>query len=331
MLPGTTGTQTGSQATASGVTLAISNAARATGTSFEYLLATARVESHLNPTAAAPTSSARGLYQFIEQTWLGTLKEAGAKFGYARYADAITRDPSGRFVVNDPALRKDIMQLRDDPTASASMAAAFTQHNAESLAQRLGRRASDGELYIAHFLGSGGAGRLIAGAANDPQAIAANAFPNAARANQSIFYDQQGRARTIAEVYGVLVGRYDVARAGQHGPTLARNQGTPPATVGASNRVAAPVPLGPTGASTVQTQAASAAAAPAFESLFSDRRSGPVSQIVHDLWGSRPHVAAALTGQAAPPVATTGTRTGAPLDLFSDQPRNVRGLFGGGS
>jgi len=327
MLPGMTGTQTGSQANASGVAVAINNAARATGTSFEYLLATARVESHLNPTASAPTSSARGLYQFIEQTWLGTLKDAGAKFGYARYADAITRDSSGRFVVNDPAMRRDIMQLRDDPTASATMAAVFTQRNAESLAERLGRRASDGELYIAHFLGPGGASKLIASAANEPQAIAANAFPDAALANHSVFYDKQGRARTAAEVYGVLVGRYNVARGGAHGPTGAAMTAAAVSKAGPAPVVSAPLP--PSGATAGQTQAAVTAAAPAFESLFSDQRSGPVSQLVRDLWGSRPHVAAALTGQAAPPPAATDTRAGAPLDLFSDQPRNVRGLFGG--
>ena len=52
------------------VTGAIRQAAQATGTSFQYLLATAQVESGLNPQAGASTSSARGLFQFIEQTWL---------------------------------------------------------------------------------------------------------------------------------------------------------------------------------------------------------------------------------------------------------------------
>ena len=38
-----------------------------TGADFQYLLATAQVESNLNPNAQAPTSSARGLFQFTEQ------------------------------------------------------------------------------------------------------------------------------------------------------------------------------------------------------------------------------------------------------------------------
>ena len=71
---------------------AIKQAAGATGTSFEYLLATAKMESNFNPTAQASTSSAKGLFQFIDQTWLGTVKEAGAAFGYGQYADAITRN-----------------------------------------------------------------------------------------------------------------------------------------------------------------------------------------------------------------------------------------------
>ena len=60
------------------VTGAIRQAAQATGTSFQYLLATAQVESGLNPQAGAATSSARGLFQFIDQTWLATIKQSGA-------------------------------------------------------------------------------------------------------------------------------------------------------------------------------------------------------------------------------------------------------------
>src|SRR5262245_28143615 len=84
---------------------AIRKAARATGTSFDYLLAAAKVESNLDPGLTVRTSTATGLFQFIEQTWLGTLKQAGPAFGYGDYADAITRTASGRYVVEDPALR----------------------------------------------------------------------------------------------------------------------------------------------------------------------------------------------------------------------------------
>src|SRR5258708_6798563 len=134
---------------------AIKQAASTTGTSFEYLLATAKMESNFNPKASASTSSARGLYQFIDQTWLGTVKEAGAQLGYGKYADAIAQSPSGSYSVSDPAARSAIMKLRDDPDAASSMAAVLTQSNSFKLIGKIGRRPTDGELYMAHFMGVG--------------------------------------------------------------------------------------------------------------------------------------------------------------------------------
>ena len=132
---------------------AIKGAADATGASFEYLLAAARAESAFNPQAASTTSTARGLYQFTDQTWLATMKRSGA------YADAIVEN-NGRFDVLDPALRRDILALRDDPTANAALAGALTRDNAVQLGARLGRAPRDSELYIAHVLGSAGAAKL---------------------------------------------------------------------------------------------------------------------------------------------------------------------------
>ncbi|HLV85239.1 MAG TPA: transglycosylase SLT domain-containing protein [Devosia sp.] len=40
------------------------------GVDFDYLLQTAMRESSLNPQAKAQTSSAVGLFQFLESTWL---------------------------------------------------------------------------------------------------------------------------------------------------------------------------------------------------------------------------------------------------------------------
>jgi len=57
-----TGTQGGA------VVGAIRNAARATGADFQYLLATARVESGLDPRAAVSSSSVKGLFQFTART-----------------------------------------------------------------------------------------------------------------------------------------------------------------------------------------------------------------------------------------------------------------------
>src|SRR6516225_12486119 len=121
------GTPIGSPRASTAVTGAIRGAAQAIGTSFSYLLATAKIESDLDPSLTTKSSSAAGLFQFIDQTWLGTLKQAGPAFGYGNYADAITLTSSGRYLVEDPALRNEIMQLRKDPTANAMMGGAFTQ------------------------------------------------------------------------------------------------------------------------------------------------------------------------------------------------------------
>jgi hypothetical protein len=269
------------------------------------------------------SSSAKGLFQFIDQTWLITLKESGPALGYGRYADAIVQTPSGHYTVTDPAMRQQIMALRDDPAANAAMAGAFTQQNAQVLRQRIGRDPSEGDLYVAHFLGAGGASQLINLANQSPGTTAASAFPNAAKANPSIFYDRQGRARSASEVYHVLVARYDVARASPAAPASA---------VAANAALAAPATKLPP----VSPAAATAVAAPPsnlrpnFHSMFSDTDRQPVSSFVRDLWTSSPRVAAALTGQAQGPTAAPAAPTAphAPLDLFSDQPGNVKALFG---
>jgi hypothetical protein len=305
---------------------AIRNAARATGADFQYLLATAQVESGLNPTASVSSSSAKGLFQFIDQTWLTTLKESGPALGYGRYADAIAQTPSGHYAVPDPAMRQQIMALRDDPAANAAMAGAFTQQNAAALRQRIGRDPSEGDLYVAHFLGAGGASQLINLANQSPGTTAASAFPNAAKANPSIFYDRQGRARSASEVYHVLVARYDVARASPAAPASAV-----PANVALAAPTAPAVPH--VAASPVVAAAATPPPSnlrPSFHSMFSDTDRQPVSSFVRDLWTSSPRVAAALTGQAQTPTAAPAPPAAprAPLDLFSDQPGNVKALFG---
>jgi hypothetical protein len=308
---------------------AIRNAARATGTDFQYLLATAQVESGLNPTASVSSSSARGLFQFIDQTWLSTLKQAGPALGYGRYADAIAATPSGSYAVADPAMRQRILALRDDPAANAAMAGAFTQQNAAVLHDRIGRSPSEGDLYVAHFFGATGAAQLINLASQNPSTSAAGVFPNAAKANPSIFYDRQGHARSVSDVYHVLTARYDVARA---------RPAVPASAVAAAAQPNAVAPAAPATATTpIITVGANAAApashnpGPAFHSLFSDNQGQPVSQFVRDLWTTNPRVAAALSGQAAPATATApdpATAQGAPLDLFSDRPGDVKSLFG---
>jgi hypothetical protein len=309
---------------------AIRQASQATGTSFSYLLATAQVESGLNPHAGAPTSSARGLFQFVEQTWLGTMKQSGAALGYGRYASAITQTGSGRYVVQDPAMRQEILKLRNDPTANAVMAGAFTQANAAYLTQKLGRPPSEGELYIAHFLGAGGAARLIGLAASNPEAKAAALFPNAAHANPSIFFDRQtGNARSLAAVRNVLTARYDVAARVDAAPLVqAANVGAPltiaPDTAGIADAFAgaAPPPAqvqaappahapAPAAAFVATQKRPSSSDGPMFYDLFADAGStGAVGPLVSQLWGA-PNAA----GGGAP---ASGAAPGMLMDLFKD-------------
>lgn len=261
---------------------AIRNAARATGASFEYLLTAARMESNLNPAAQATTSSASGLYQFIDQTWLATLKSAGPALGYGQYADAISVGADGHYEVADANMRAAIMRLRTDPAVSATMAGAFTQTNAAQLSSALGRQPSEAELYIAHFLGSDGAVKLINATASQPGANAAQMFPQAAAANTGIFYAKSGQPRSVSEVYAAITGRFEVARAMAIGPGLRGTQAaTPdPAVVTQVYANAAARPL----AVPVPVPAVPPDQRPLFQSMFSDRGNRALTQTVSNLW-----------------------------------------------
>ncbi|NKX66325.1 transglycosylase SLT domain-containing protein [Labrenzia sp. 5N] len=194
---------------ASRIELAFQSASTSTGTSFDYLVKTAARESSFNPTAKARTSSATGLFQFIESTWLETMKEAGPKHGLEKYSDQIQRSKSGKFYVSDQQMRREILDLRKDPEISSMMAGALTQKNSQYLERRIGREPSDGELYMAHFLGANGASRLIDAAGASPDMRADKVFSAQARANKPIFYHSNGKARSMQEVYEVIVSKHD--------------------------------------------------------------------------------------------------------------------------
>ena len=178
------------------------------GVDFDYLLQTAMRESSLNPQAKASTSSATGLFQFIESTWLQVLKEEGPRLGYGDIAANISRSSDGDYYIADPQVKAQILEMRKDPQMAADLAAAFTKSNGDYLTAKFGRRPSAGELYIAHFLGAQGAERMFNAGLQDPDQIAANLFPKQAAANQAIFYTD-GQARTIRDVYRVLVAKHE--------------------------------------------------------------------------------------------------------------------------
>lgn len=191
------------------VQTAIATASRKTGVDFNYLLGQAQVESGLRADARAGTSSATGLYQFIEQSWLGVVKNHGAEHGLGWAADSIRQTASGKYVVGDAATRRAILDMRGDAQTSAMMAAEHAADNKVSLEGSLGRNATGTDLYMAHFLGLGGARAFLGAMAEDPQRSGASLFPAAARANRGVFYTAGGQPRSLGDIYSRFAGKLD--------------------------------------------------------------------------------------------------------------------------
>lgn len=186
---------------ASTVVNALQKASAATGVDFNYLLGTAMRESGLKPAAQSQASSAAGLFQFVEQTWLGLVKDHGAKYGLGSFANAISKSDNGRLRVGNADDRAAILRLRNDPQISALMAGEYTKQAANQMEESLGRKVSSGELYAAHLLGAGSACKLIRSSQAAPGQAAADLFPQAAEANPSIFYHSNGSPKSVREVY----------------------------------------------------------------------------------------------------------------------------------
>ncbi|MBI1243882.1 MAG: hypothetical protein GC202_02665 [Alphaproteobacteria bacterium] len=180
---------------------------------FAELLATARRESGLKADATNPHSSATGLFQFTEQTWLDLVSRKGAAHGLGALAGQIGRDPtSGKLEVASPEARQKILALRKDPKVAAAMARELSAQNRKSLATALGREPTYQELYAAHFLGARGAARLIHAAEESPETPSNRLMPVAAKANRAVFRDAEAkRFRTAGE----LARHLDVANAAQ--------------------------------------------------------------------------------------------------------------------
>ncbi|MEL6707126.1 MAG: transglycosylase SLT domain-containing protein [Pseudomonadota bacterium] len=199
---------------------AIAKAARSTSVAFDYLVAQAQVESAMNPQARAQTSSASGLYQFIESTWLNTVKRHGERFGLGDIADRISISPSGSAYVTDPAQRAAILNLRNDPEVASLMAAGLAEDNRADLTSVLGRQPEANELYLAHFLGAGGASRFLSAMQSNPDQSAANLFRRPAAANRAVFYEPNGASRSLGGVMNYLGAKMDralaMARTGDH-------------------------------------------------------------------------------------------------------------------
>lgn len=197
--------QSANGASGGNVRAAIARAAGATGVDFSYLAAQARLESGLNPTARNGASSASGLYQFTNSTWLQTLQKHGDMLGLGDTGAALA----------DPSQRMALLGLRGDPHASAMMAASLASDNADALTAVLGRKPDASELYVAHFFGADGAAKFLSALNSSPDQSAAGILPRAAAANHSIFYDDAGNPRSVGAVMGLIRGRMESALAAE--------------------------------------------------------------------------------------------------------------------
>ncbi len=164
---------------------AIKTASAKTGVSFSYLMEKAAAESNFNPTIKAKTSSATGLFQFIESTWMDMVDKHGAKYG-----------------IDKNASKSELLNLRKDPEIASFMAAEFAEDNKSYLEQNVGGEIGNTELYFAHFMGAGGSNAFLSQLKKNPLNIAADIFPKEARANKGVFYDRAtGAPRTMQQVY----------------------------------------------------------------------------------------------------------------------------------
>lgn len=161
-----------------------------------YLQKVAQVESGGKADAKAKTSSASGLFQFTEGTWKQTTKEMGKSYS---------------------------LEDRFDPVKSAEVAKFFTEKQKAQVEKGTGKAASDADLYMAHFLGAGGATKFLNAMAKNPNALATEgADPQQIEANKSIFYEDggKGKMRTLQEVYSMMARKIDKA-----GETIAEGKG----------------------------------------------------------------------------------------------------------
>jgi hypothetical protein len=187
----------------------IRQASQATSTDFGLLMAQAQRESGFDADAKSSTSSAAGLFQFVDSTWLDMVHRFGDKYGVGDLAQQISQTSSGKLVVADASTKQKILNLRHDPAISSLLAAEYAKQNQTEIEQSLGRPLSRGDLYIAHFLGAGGATQFLKALDSKGDTPAAKLLPDAASANPSIFYDGAGHAKSVREIYQSVASKIE--------------------------------------------------------------------------------------------------------------------------
>lgn len=145
----------------------------------EFVRKLTAIESSGNSNAKNPNSSATGKAQFIDSTWNHIVSKYGKEYGLTRKG-------------------------RTDPRQAELAAMLYAQENSNALAKKIGREPQEHELYLAHFLGAGGAGKLLQ---SDPRASAAQVLPRAAASNQRLFF-QNGKPLTVAQLYENIANKW---------------------------------------------------------------------------------------------------------------------------
>lgn len=182
---------------------AIGQATGVVGVDAGYLTAVAARESRFNPARRAQGTTAAGLYQFTEDTWLRAVKVFGAKHGLGEYARQIVVDDDGGLAMARPAARARLLQLRNDALLSALMAAELARDNKGRLERLLGRRVTPAETYLAHLLGVTQAARIIDAARSAPRTPGAQLLPAAARYNPGVF-SPAGQAASAGAIVAAI-------------------------------------------------------------------------------------------------------------------------------
>jgi hypothetical protein len=208
---------------------AIDRAARRVGVDAAMLMAIADKESSFASSVKASTSSATGLFQFIESTWLRSVRQFGPAYGLAQEASEIQGSDDKPFVA-DPQERERILAMRNYPYLSALLAAECIRDARGKLAEVVGREPTVGETYLTHFLGTQGASLFMQKFVDQPKVAAASVFAAPARANKPIFFaGKRGKALSIAGVHDKFEDMMDArvrryARAGQQTRALAYSE-----------------------------------------------------------------------------------------------------------
>jgi len=149
----------------------------------EYYKILAMVESNNNPNAKASTSSATGLYQFTEGTWLGLTDQLGLDY---------------------------TLEDRKDPIKSKEVVEAFTKQNKNYLTKKLGKEPNNTELYLSHFLGMGGSSKLLSKLSEDPNATIDTVATRAQiEANKKIFLNKDGSFKRTKDIYNWAAGKFN--------------------------------------------------------------------------------------------------------------------------